>query len=1084
LGLLDSYNDVGVTETSAPFEGPFILPNPVNIQSGWKVPSPVIGRYATIEEVLRSWSFGPTDRIVLTNSLQGVEFLIPSTDKMICYGHIAGALTNDPSDRKLLKPFPNSQDVLLKTTAASGGTVLLTTNTPGYRIAGDGFVSDAPHFSIYQMQDMESRDESEDCEFHLEIANEFALWIIMELGYHSLDHSAEQRKEIPPLEETDQLRSALTWAVSRFYTAEDLAYPSYSTFAEEAGGDWLQRVACASDEDQIFRIFPYLATVLKDVLISNGKAPNYSSDFSTFTYLKALRGRQKEYLTRCKNVSDPAKVVLDISSDPSVALRVPASIVLAWINQDMNESRCLSDRKEIDPSQPPFSLGLYSLGHSDTTSFKAYPDVWLRWTDPKEKGLVFGWTGYYSEVLSAARYAKFYSRFSAKTYYLNTAVTNKAQGQTESSQIFGLALAMSTVSPARTAFLLLPHTIALDWASLSQLATAYGTTLANLFGLNKLAIQQSHARRLCATIDGSDSPNVARTNDNSVDTLLDLSLVDPRRGSSSFGLVNKLLTDGKPQPSPLNTVPSSFQRQPFFISTESNVGNETLYLQINADGLKNHSKSDAKEVLPPPFKVSTEKPQFGLDVIEIPSDESSDAHIAMFGPGPFASGDAIPHKVPPVESEPGSHHLRIEYPADSGRRFGFYKGQRSGDKPLISLLKSADDLFRDKREEVSFSFQKLGNGKNRQTSQKSASVSLSQFLLDTRAVQKSKLDPTAFTLPHVLALLPGYSVESATALLFARLPTALVNSGLVETSIVDTTKSIINAYTTVLGTMSASRAELICSRKSPDGATFELIPGVKIQTDAIKVSVQNVRTPRCTIATSTIAVLDDSLGTLSATTSFALTGNGKDIPLWSLKSTNERPSLTQLSTRLGLSSLSNHDTETMKACPPFFKSALYDILTEDRIGDFELKYNQIVPGLPGCACLTAGLSIRSDDWREAIPDTLTVKNIQAHAGSMVRLEVQNPSHDAFARVNVSIDFTGAVQYAESATKKELTLPFSMSAIPLVRRGDFEYRLFNFEEQGFRRSCQGLGCANPPAKSRTRNRLGQDQDSYANCRIRL
>jgi len=93
LGILEYFKDAGITDITKSFVGPFVIPNPVNIQDGWKVPPTLKGRHTTIAEVLRTWSFEEIDKSVLTKALQGLQFLEPQLDKMLCYGRPAATET-------------------------------------------------------------------------------------------------------------------------------------------------------------------------------------------------------------------------------------------------------------------------------------------------------------------------------------------------------------------------------------------------------------------------------------------------------------------------------------------------------------------------------------------------------------------------------------------------------------------------------------------------------------------------------------------------------------------------------------------------------------------------------------------------------------------------------------------------------------------------------------------------------------------------------------------------------------------------------------------------------------------------------
>jgi hypothetical protein len=259
---------------------------------------------------------------------------------------------------------------------------------------------------------------------------------------------------------------------------------------------------------------------------------------------------------------------------------------------------------------------------------------------------------------------------------------------------------------------------------------------------------------------------------------------------------------------------------------------------------------------------------------------------------------------------------------------------------------------------------------------------------------------------------------------------------------VDTEKSSLLPYSTALGAQLASRGEIFCTR-APEGATFELAPGLWIQTETVKVILENLRTTKCSILVTTTAILkaeDGTSWTLSVNCSVSLDAYMKKSPHWSLRFTDTRPPPAQLFSLLKLPSLSNNESEIMKNAPPFCKSPMRDVFSAESVTEIELVYKQSVFGLPGSTLSAITIGTKLDEWRETLPDTFTVKDIQLSGDSAVKFKVRNPMHDSLARLSVTVDFTCTVEYTKSTDTKNINLPFTLSAVPLVCEGDYEYRL--------------------------------------------
>jgi len=676
--------------------------------------------------------------------------------------------------------------------------------------------------------------------------------------------------------------------------------------------------------------------------------------------------------------------------------------------------------------------------------------MWSYWTDPKEDDNI-NWSGYYSKIMATAHSIRFHSRFTANSYFVAPQGSENILHHTEPPEVLGLAIALSASNPAGKASLFLPRTKPLDWIALDQLAKAHGVAISSVFGPDKLSLQKSCGDGMCITINGSASNNDKIATQFSPMDLPQLSSENLSLLNPNSARVNNLLSNKQTSPLPFTKTSEGIEEQLFFITAELPTRKQKLYVELDFAVFPKQPVRDQKGPYPPPFKVTTHKPRFGHKVIDMPGDGALGWQFAIFGPNSSGQG-TIPYRAVCTKVPAGGYKLRFEYPEGSGRYFGFYlnpkqdgdrKSKRdSAAKPNISVLNTADSAAVNLKELV-VSFEPHKMRKKIPTLPSSDQpLSLGQFVGRSASAPPSELDTSAFNLASSLGFLLKRSEESTLALLCVRLPTAFINTGFIWNAMIDKNLSSVVPYVTVLGTLFASRGDLICTR-APTAPDIELAPGLRIQTQAVKFSVENIRTAKCSVLATTSAVLvsdDGKLWPLSASTSFSLDADTQEVPSWSLRFTDARPSPEQVISQLKPPSLTNKDSDIMKEVPPFCKDSLHAILSREGVEDIEFEYKQNNYALPESTLASVSFGVKSDDWRGALPDMFLVKDPKAVNSAAIKIKLRNPASQELARLGVIIDFNGTIECKQPIGAKQYELLCTLSATPLAGQGDYECRL--------------------------------------------
>ncbi|KAH7486459.1 hypothetical protein FOMA001_g4936 [Fusarium oxysporum f. sp. matthiolae] len=1018
LALLHSYGASDPVGTASEFQGPFVLPNPVNIQDGWKVVPPVRGRYEGITEILRATKFEITDRMHLTEILQGLHFAFPKMEKMLCFGRTTGTHSNPDigNEKEAILPTPNSQSILLSTIKESGGNILLAMNTSDFRISSAFLEDKDPHFSIYQIQGDHHRFNRAP-EIHVSVAREFALWVLMELGYHELGFTKAQESELSPLTEKDLLHPALTWTISTLWPAEGRSGIATWSYGDKMapGSDWVCKLELSQSRGgQIPQAFVYLASVLSQVLGSH----------DSFKYLKALRSRQTQYLSQCKGAPDKEVNPLKNSTESELHLHMTPEELLESMTERL-KALCLKDRS-FDIDSAPIRLGVFGIEVSNTGSFKGYPEFWTYWMDAKHGGRVSEWSQLYYALISISSAQRFHSLFSSNGYFLSPQGSRDTDN-TRPYECLGLAMAIADSSPHRQTSLFLHSTQLLDWEAMNQLAKLFGTNIRSLFGSGKFPIQRSRVYGMYATFNGSDPIQTMGNIPSYMDTVPDWASVDTGdKGSEYFlaDLAEKQIKDSPPVAGLANRGDQMFQVFCTGSSTQTK-----LYLESDFELFPTPPVLDPKGPYPPPFKLTAKSPRYGLRVLDAPGHDANSWHLAIFGADARRRESPLPYKAITTPTSEGYHCLRFEYPEDSGRYFAFYNGPGSKDYSLL-VLKSEKDLSESKLKEATFKIEKA-NGKEEMMSPlvSGESIPLERFILRGEKVDLSKL-----SLPFILGLVLERSTSNVKALLEKRLPISLINSGFIDALKVDFTRSSVIAVGSVLGTNVASNIVIFGSRP-PTAPTFDLITGVKCDTQDVQISIDDIRMPSCKVSVKLGAVLASSSGNkwpLSASTSFTLNQDTRSLPWWTLRFT-AMPSLSQLSSALDAPLLCNRELELMKKAPPFFKSPLCDIVSGEVKG-IELSCQQVDFGFPSSILSAVTLDTELNEWEGFLPESFVGEGIQVYKGS-VKLKVENPMFEDLLRLNVAVDFDFNMK-----VPKPLTIPFTLTATQLFSSDEFEYRV--------------------------------------------
>ncbi|KAH7169497.1 hypothetical protein DER46DRAFT_600344 [Fusarium sp. MPI-SDFR-AT-0072] len=1018
LALLHSYIASDPVGTASEFQGPFVLPNPINIQDGWKVVPPVRGRYEGVTEILRAAKFEITDRMPLTEILQGLQFAFPKMEKMLCFGRTTDTRisTDIGNEKEATLPTPNSQSILLSTTKESGGNILLAMNTSDLRISSTFPEEKVPHFSIYQIQGDHHRFNRAPV-IHVSIAREFALWVLMELGYHQLEFTKAQESELPPLTEKDLLYPALTWIISELWPTE--GRPGTTTWSNgdkmAPGSDWVSNLELSQITDgQIQQAFVYLASVLSQTL----------GEHDSFKYLKALRSRQTQYLAQCKSVPDMELNPLKHSTESELHLPRTPEEVLESMTERL-KALCLKDQF-FDIDSDPIHLGVFGHEISNTGSFKGYAEFWTYWMDEKHGGRVSEWSQLYSALIAVSSAQKFHSLFLSNGYFLSPQGSRDADN-TKPYECLGLAMVIAESSPHRQASLFLHSTELLDWKAMNNLAKLFGTDINSLFGPGKLPIQRSRVYGMYATFNGSDPIQMMGNIPSYMETVPDWASLDTRdKGSESFlaDIAGKQIKDSLPVAGLADRRDQMFQ-----ISCAGSATKTKLYLESDFEIFPTPPILDPKGPYPPPFKLTAKKPRYGLRILDAPGHDAKSWHLAIFGADAHRKELPVPYKAITTPTSGGNHFLRFEYPEGSKRYFAFYNGPGSSEYSLL-VLKSEKDLSESKLKEATFKIEKA-NSKEEIVSPLAPgeSIPLERFLLRGGKVDLSKL-----SLPSILSLGLERSTSNVKAILEKRLPIVLINSGFIDALKVDFGRSSIIPVGSVLGTNVAS--SIVIFGTTPSAApTFDLITGVKCNTQEVQILIEDIRMPSCKVSIKLGAVVASSSGDkwpLSATTSFTLYQDTRSLPRWALRFTT-MPPLPQLSSALNAPLLSNRELGLMKNAPPFFKSALNDIVSGEVKG-IELLCQQIDFGFPSSILSAVTLDTELNEWEGFLPESFVGEGIHVDKGS-VKFKVENPMFEDLLRLNVVVDFDFSLK-----APKPLTIPFTFTASQLFSSSEFEYRV--------------------------------------------
>lgn len=266
VALLQQSGDQVLQST---FKGPFIIPNPVNIQDGWKLPPAVKGRFSVIGDVLKSLDFKLANSAAVLQSLPGTQFIIPAADKMFSCVHVPSTIAEDMGKDDVLDQSPNSHSVLFKASLSGEGneeSIVLTRNCPPGRISP--MVSDGskPHYSIFQMQRIDDICDH-DIQIDPEISQEFTLWALLELGYSSLGFCEDEVKNLPPLTDGNTEYSGLASFVSGLSPCENGERSGRWHTARDTGAtaDWLRQIELSQDPPWLVpQAIHFLATMIKN----------------------------------------------------------------------------------------------------------------------------------------------------------------------------------------------------------------------------------------------------------------------------------------------------------------------------------------------------------------------------------------------------------------------------------------------------------------------------------------------------------------------------------------------------------------------------------------------------------------------------------------------------------------------------------------------------------------------------------------------------------------------------------------------------------------------------------------------------